>query len=384
MIPKRSLLLLLAAALLAAFMLMATMLTACRQTSANLADPTATVASAPLATATPQDALAQSLADWRAAVEANPDDPAAHYQLGLLTFLLDPEQAAAPLHQAEQLDPDLATQVSRLEAALRQITIVDDPAYQHTVIGQSLASVEEWSLAETALEWAVTENPQYAEAWAYLGEVRQQTGNGDPLEALNTALDLNPDSYAANLFASMYWKRSEQPETALAYLKNAVAQDAGNLSLQEDLAHTLVLAGEVEEGFQTIQTLLEADPESVEIWLMLARLSIGNGVQVSEVGLPAARQARVLEPENAEATLLLGRAYMLDDDPLMAERFFLLAAEQAPEDAAPHLYLGLLYLNQEKSQSAQAQLQQARSLAQASGEDAIAAQADQILEQYYP
>lgn len=375
---------------LAAALLAAGLLTACGQNAAEPTDQTATPLTAPQSDGSlqpsdiPPDGLAQSLAEWQATAEANPQDVNAQYQLGLLSLLLNPEQAAAYLRQAEQRNPDLSPQISRLEAALRQINAVDDPAYQYTVAGQALASVEEWPLAETALEWAVEEDPQYAEAWAYLGEVRQQTGNGDPFEALQTALKLNPDSYAANLFASMYWKRSDQPETALPYLQTAAAQDSNNLSLQETLAQTLVLAGEVEAGFQVVQTLLEGDPENVEIWLMLARLSIENGVQVGEVGLPAARQARVLAPENAEATLLLGRAYMLEEDPLLAERFFALAAEQIPEDAAPHFYLGLLYLNQEKPQSARVQLEQARRLAQAGGDNALAAQAAQILEQYYP
>lgn len=311
-------------------------------------------------------------------------DPTEYYRQGLNLLLTSPEQAAEPLALAAEMDSTFSAQVSRLEAALRQVGAVDDLAYQHTIIGQALASVGEWTLAETALEQAVDEDPEYAEAWAYLGEVRQQTGYGDPLEALETALELNPDSYAANLFTSMYWKRNDQPERALDYLYTALEQDASNLSLQEDLAHTLVLAGQVEEGFQVIQTLLETDPENPEIWQMLARLSIENSVQISEVGLPAARQARVLEPDNPEATLLLGRAYMLDNDSLLAERFFIQAAAQAPDQAAPHFYLGLLYLNQEKFQSAQTQLKQTLQLAETSGESAIAAQASQILSQYYP
>ncbi len=356
------------------------LLAACGETPTDPAVQTET----PAAALSPESSPEEALAYWQAAAEANPDDAAAHYQLGLLFFLLDPRQAAEPLQQAEQLDSELAPQVSRLEAALRQIGAVDDPAYQSTIIGQALASLEEWQLAQIALEQAVQADPKYGEAWAYLGEVRQQTGSGDPLEALNEALRLNPNSYAGNLFASMYWKRNEQPERALSYLYTAIEQDVSNLSLQEDLAQTLVLAGKVEEGFQTIQDLLDQDPENPVIWRMLARLSIENGVQVSQVGLPAARQAVVLEPDSAEAALLLGRAYMLTNNTLLAERFFAQAAEQQPALAAPHFYLGMLYLNQEMLQPAQGQFRQALALAEASGEAAIAAQARQILGQYFP
>ncbi len=150
------------------------------------------------------DAAAQV---WRETLKENPDDPAAHYQLALILLLDDTESAAIRLERIESL-PEYADQVSRLRAALRQASVIDDHAYTLTIIGQALASVGEWRLAQIAFERAVEQNPDYAEAWAYLGEARQQNEEEDALEALLTAYALKPDAFAVNLFLSMYYRRT--------------------------------------------------------------------------------------------------------------------------------------------------------------------------------
>ncbi len=318
------------------------------------------------------------------ALEAEGESAAAHYQLGLIQAVTDPDQAAEQLEQALELDPDLRSQVDRMRIALRQATAVNDRAYQLTVTGQALSSIEEWPLAQAALQRAVEQDPKYAEAWAYLGEARQHNEQENSLDALQNAISLNPQSYAANLFMSIYWKRNQQPKRALPYLQTALDLDPNNLGLKEDLAHTLVQAGLVETGFELLEELTVQQPDNPEIWMMLARLSVENAIQVEEVGLPAARQAILLAPENAGATLLLGRAYLLTEDAILAERFLTKCIQLNPELADPHLYLAIIYLNQQDKQPAEPHLQTALTLAQSSGNDAIAEQANQFLERYFP
>jgi len=145
-----------------------------------------------------------------------------------------------------------------------------------------------------------------------------------------------------------------------------------------------VQAGMVELGFETLEELTAQSPEEAETWMMLARLSIDNSIQVEQVGLPSARQAVLLEPENAAAILMLGRAYLLAEEPVLAERFFLQAMQLDPQMAAPHLYLAIIYLNQENQLPAKSHLQDALLLAEAAKNQAIANQAKKFLEQYFP
>ncbi len=81
---------------------------------------------------------------------------------------------------------------------------------------------------------------------------------------------------------------------------------------------------------------------------------------------------------------MLGRAYLLTDDPVLAERFLLKAYRQAPEEAGPHLYLGFLYLNLENYPAAKNQLETALTLAESSADLAVYEQASRLLEQVFP
>jgi len=321
---------------------------------------------------------------WQQAVDADPGSANAHYQLGLILSLIHPEEATDHLRQAITLDPGLESSARKVLNALRQAEVIDDGAYQLTITGQAFASLEEWGLAQAALETAIELDPEYAEAWAYLGEIRQHTETGSSLDALEQAVSLDPDSYAANLFFSIYWTRQQQPKRALPYLQTALTLDPNNLALKEQLAHTLVQAGLVETGFEMLEELTVQDPERLEAWMMLARLSIENAIQAEETGLPAARRAVLLAPDNAEATLLLGRAYLLSEKPILAERFFLKCLALDSQMAEPHLYLAIIYLNQADPQPAKPHLEAALSLAEEAGDQAVAEQASQFLQSYFP
>jgi len=321
---------------------------------------------------------------WEQALADNPEDAQANYHLALIELIRSPESAEPHLDEVVRLDPALGPQVSRLEAAVRQATAFQNRAYQLTISGQALASLEEWALAEIALERAVNEDTEYAEAWAYLGEARQQNETSGGLEALLTARALNPDSFSANLFLSIYYRRNEQPAVAITYLENAITQDPQNLDLHADLAQTLVDAGRVRQAFEHLQALIDQNPQRAEIWLKLAQLSIDNNLQVLADGLPAAREAVVLDPEDPQAVLLLGRAYLLLGEPVMAERFLLKAAGLGPELAEPHYYLGILYLNTDQDQKAADQLEEARALAQSAGRQLLVDQVESLIGQYFP
>jgi tetratricopeptide (TPR) repeat protein len=338
-------------------------------------------------TATNETQAFNSLQDeadhWREQTKANPENAEAYYHLGLKLMVLSPGEAGEPLAQAAKLEPNLEAGINRLRSALRQAAAVDDQAYQYTVIGQALASVNEWALAEAALEVAVESDPDYAEAWAYLGEARSHNETEDALDALQTAHDLDPDSLSANLFLSLYYQREGTPGQALPYLRAALKHDPGNLALNQNLAQTLVDAGMVEQAFEHLQSVVEANPTQADRWIILAKLSLDNQLKTGEIGLPAAREAALLSPDEPQADLLLGRAYLQEGNLVLAERFLTEAANGDPTLAAPHYYLGVLYLNSERLSLAKEHLIQARELAAEDNNLAILELAKNILEEYF-
>jgi tetratricopeptide (TPR) repeat protein len=339
------------------------------------ADPTPS-ATAEVASPTPLEKTAES---YQAALVVNPTDPQVNYQLGLILAITSPEEAAQFLEAAQTSDPALAPLIKRVSDALRLGDISENPAYRLTLLGQALGAIQEWPLAHNALQLAVEQDPNYAEAWAYLGEAQQQTGD-DGYEALETALSIDPQSYSANLLMALYWRRIGDPAEALQYLLVAERQDPNNVLLQEDIANTFAEAGQVEEGLEILHQLTADHPENSLVWQMLARLCLNYDLKVTDVGLPAARQAVLLAEDDPTALLLLGRAYFQDGNISMAERFFSEASLVEPLSPEPHYYLGLLYLNQGDLTAAEDHLSQAYRL-DPSG--SIGLQAQQTLEQYF-
>ena len=365
----------LAALLLAPILLL--LLTTYSQPNAPEIPPTETQITAPM-TDSPE-----TLAEfWQEQAATSPDDPKVLYQFALVLTITNPEQAGVVLDQLEAISKDYTQQINRLRAALRRGQAIDDHAYQLIQAGQALASLEETALAEIALQMAVEENPDYAEAWAYLGEIQSQNGE-DGYTALQTALTLNPESYAANIFMGLYWRRNDQPDKALPFMQKALDADPGNLSLLTDLANTMIAAGEVEAAFELLNRRIEDTPENDQLWEVLARLSIDNDIQVEQVGIPAARQVVMENPDQAEPLILLGSGYLVNGNTHLAERFFSQASQAAPNLAEPHYYLGLLYYNQRDYTAAQTHLQTAIQLAQANGNTVLQEQAEKLLEQVF-
>ena len=269
--------------------------TACSSESSDLLTAEITATSGSEITSSGE--LASEEAFWRDALAAEPDNPEANYRLGLILAITAPDAAGQYFEAAITNNPALAAQIDRIIDALRIGKLSENPAYRLTLLGQALGALQEWELATSALERATQQDPNYAEAWAYLGEAQQQTGE-DGFQALNTALTLDADSYAANLLMALYWRRNDSPAEALELLLTAAEQDPNNLSLQEDIANTYAESGQVETGLTILQTAAEASPEQSLVWQMLARLSLNYDIQLEEVGLLAARQAVLLDGED--------------------------------------------------------------------------------------
>lgn len=317
---------------------------------------------------------------WETVLVENPANAQAHYRLGLLLAVTDPAAAPAHLEQAAAFDPALQPLTTQMLAGLRRAVFFDSPAYKATLIGQRLAAIEEWELAQAALLNATLLDPDYAEAWAYLGEALQQTGE-DGRSALETALQLDPQSAAANLLFSLYWRRQERPDLALDYVRTAVQIDPDNPNFLEALAHTLAETGDFTAGISQINRLAELSPQDPAAWMTIANFSLDHEVQVAAVGIPAARQAVILSPSDPAPLVALGRAYLLLGDDFFAQRFLDQAVALDPENPEVHLALGILYLNQEKFTAARRHLEAASALGAGTspGEQAL-----QILTQYLP
>ncbi len=155
------------------------------------------------------------------------EDASAHYQLGLLLTLSDPNEALSQLLNASQLDPEFDPAVQTLRTTLNLSSLKNSPSERLVIIGRGLGLVNEWELAHAAFEEAVKDDVKNAEAWAWLGEANQQTGQGGS-EELDQALKLNPNLSTVRGLRGLYFQRVGNNREALTEFQAAAQLEPDN------------------------------------------------------------------------------------------------------------------------------------------------------------
>ena len=314
-------------------------------------------------------------------VELNPTDSASNYQLGLMLAATQPESALAYLSLAAELDPELSSNTKALTGNIRFARNIDDPSYPLLSAGQSLASIEEWELAEIALSKATQLNPEYADAWAYLGEALQHTDQNG-LEELEKALSIDPNSVAANTLMGLYWQRQERYDLALIYLHAAAKLDDLNPALQAEIGNTLGLLGNISAAESHYRRAAALAPNDSTYWRILANYHIKYETKIREEGLAAARQAVIQDPEDPASLDAMAQIYLLLDSPFIARRFLERAIAADDNFAPAHLHLGLIHILEGDTLQAFQQFSIAKTLSPLGSQ--TAEQATRLLETYFP
>jgi tetratricopeptide (TPR) repeat protein len=265
-------------------------------------------------------------------------------ELGLLLAAYEPASAVNYFTRAIELDPELKSKIRIMRNDIQQAISSDDSAYLLLVSGRTLANQDYWTLAEKAFTNATELNPEYAEAWAYLGEAQQHIDQDvEPLTALKKALELDPDSLAANTFLALYWQRKGEYEFALRYLQNASDLDPGNPAYFVEIGQLVALLGDLRAGeafYWQAYELSSGDPKYVREFI---KFSIQFNLDLRTTALPMARQLVMDDPGNPISLDLMGEILLRLGDMLNAERFFLRAIEIDPDFDQAYLHLGEFY-----------------------------------------
>jgi tetratricopeptide (TPR) repeat protein len=322
-------------------------------------------------------AMLAVLHDW---IKADPENAFVTSQYSLLLVLSDPLKALGYLDEAVELDPSFESNAKVLSNAIESLSSEDDQSYQHLVIGRALGKIEEWELAENAFRDAVNKNPEYAEAWAFLGEAKQQLGEGGWSE-LEQARELNSRSVLIQALLALYWRRNGEPERAFVALYDASRIEPDNGIWVLEMGLTRAEMGNIISAFKYIQQAVDIEPKNPLYWQILAKFCVIHNMEIQTSGLPAARQFLLLSPDDPTAFDLLGWVFMALDDNISAERFFMEALEAEPMHASTHLHLGQLYLFNDRYEDAYSHLSLASQLV--SDENEISIQANRLLSRYY-
>jgi tetratricopeptide (TPR) repeat protein len=325
-------------------------------------------------------------ADIKELIKHNPNDAALYYQLGLIMAATQPESALAYLEQAASLDPLYTSTANTIRRNINTARLSEEPAYTHLLTGRALASVDEWELAVESFRQATLARPDYAEAWAFLGEARQhllpvEEQQAQSLIDLEKAYQLDPESLAAISFLALYWQRLGQYELALEYLENAARLDPSNPAFQLEIGNILSEIGNLPEAQAYYQQAIDLAPKDPLYWQAIAEFAIRHQIQLRELALPAALQAYELDPSNLSSLVVLGKTYYFLEEYDRAQEYLQEALNIDPDYPLAHLHIGLNYLVQGEVQQAAQSLLQARQLAPGT---AIAEKVDRLLYQYFP
>lgn len=298
--------------------------------------------------------------DWAAEQEAlenqtrlNPADAYAAYRLGLLLTLSSPDDALPELTRASTLNPEIDSAVQTLRAALAVSSQQSDESMQKVVIGQAFGLVQDWELAQTAFEQAVQLDEKNAEAWAWLGEAKQQTGgvlsvskDQDGSAELNRALSLDRNSVNVRALRGLYWSRQGKYEQMLAEYLLAAEIEPENPRWQASIGEAHTKLGDLVAALTAYQRAVELSPAQAEYWRLLAYFCAENNVQTEEIGLPAAQQALMLAPNDPTVMDAQGYVYLSTGRYVNAELSFMKAIGIAPEYFPAHIHLAMTYLAQ--------------------------------------
>jgi len=308
-------------------------------------------------------------------VSVHQEDASAHYRLGLLLTLTDPDTALSELITASQLDPQLDPAVEALRSALNQASLNDSASDRSVLIGRGLGLVQEWELARVAFDSAVEADKANAEAWAWLGEAKHQTSLDGRAE-LDQALALNPNSPTVRGLRGLYFQRTGNFPSALTEFQAAAQLDDKNPAWQVSIGETYSKLGDLIRALQAYQAATKLARGDAGYWRMLALFSAQNKVDIETVGISAAKNAILLEKDSADSQDLLGWLFLLDERYTEAEIHLKKALELDPKNAMVHLHLGLLYMQMENHAAAHDHLVIARDLGNTD--------AEAILKQYFP
>ena len=306
---------------------------------------------------------------------AHPEDASAHYRLGLLLTLSDPDRALTELLRASELDVQFDPAVQTLRATLNLASIDDSPSARSVVVGRGLGLVNEWRLARIAFEEAIRLDETNADAWAWLGEANQQVGT-EGTEQLERALQFGPDSSTVRGLRGLYYQRSGNYRAALTEFQTAAAMEPGNPTWLVSMGESHAKLGDLIEALGAYQKATTLAPEDPAYWRLLAIFCAQNNVNVRDVGVPAAQKAVILAGEDPASLDVLGWLLTLDARHEEASRMLNRALELDPQNGSAHLHLGMLYMQMNDRVSAYDHLIQARDLGNK--------EAEMVLAQYFP
>jgi tetratricopeptide (TPR) repeat protein len=251
-----------------------------------------------------------------------PANPQASAILGILLATHHPESSLSHLRLAIDLDPQTSSLADELIEVIEGARSNEDPAFTLAQVGQALARAGEWSFAAAAFENALSHDPGYTEARAYYGLALDRSGQ-DGLPQLQLAASEAPQAPLPFMFLGKHWLLGGEPARAVKAYEQAAMMAPEDPLIAIDLGAAYAAAGDLPAAKLAYQYAADLAPEDPAVWSLLAQFSLDYEIELDELGLPAARQAVMLQSRDAATLDRLGYTHFLIGNWTLAERFIL-------------------------------------------------------------
>jgi Flp pilus assembly protein TadD len=152
----------------------------------------------------------------------------------------------------------------------------------------------------------------------------------------------------------MHWQELGKPEIALQQLDIASRLDPTNPAVNAELGSVYAALGDTRSAIAAYRQATDLAPKDPRFWKLLAQYSLMNEIEVPTLGLPAARNAVVLNPNDPVSLDSLGYAHFLIGNFRMSERLLWHAVNLAPRRADIQYHIGLLRYAQGEDHKARA------------------------------
>ncbi|MDI6401506.1 tetratricopeptide repeat protein [Balneolaceae bacterium ANBcel3] len=317
------------------------------------------------------------------AIESNPENADAYYYVGVahVSFasakpaderLDDYKKAKEAFDTAKRLyeEQDLSTNESEnlpeviievwgfeYNSALEPLTdqIVDSPT-------------DSLTLAKHHLNNALTINPDSSHTYILLAEVYYGLGELEEAQRITETLIYEVGNKEIFSFyrLSLYLMESDRDEDAIRVLNEAREHHPDEIEVIQEIANAYLRLGETDKALETVQELIERDPENpqyrlvygTQVYQMTQELDdmvrdtyrgiydlmteIRDKAREGKTDADLEDELNQLDEMHAEAEVMIQESFELSE---RAEQELLVALEGMPEEPMVHYTLGIVYQN---------------------------------------
>jgi tetratricopeptide (TPR) repeat protein len=179
----------------------------------------------------------------------------------------------------------------------------------------------------------------------------------------------------------VYYQRQGNSPKALAAYQAAVDLEPEQAAWHVALGGAYESNRDLLSALKEYQLAVELDPTNVAAWQAMALYAVVNDSDLGGNGLFAARKLMELSPEDWQSVDIAGQVTFALGNRIEARHLFEKVVKLAPDQAAPHLHLALLYFDIRAPELAFIELKLAADL---DPKGPVGWQANRLLEQFFP